>query len=186
MKLLFTARGLPIGRYVVVRERDWGPDAPAAERKRVLDEIGELGWPVFVKPARGGSSIGTSRVTRLDDLEAAIEDARRYDRKVLVEAAVDGAEVECAVLEGIDGGAPEASVPGQIVVDPHSAFYDFEAKYLGAESRMDIPPPRRRNGSASSRARRSTRSPARGWRASTFSTPRPARSSSTRSTPCRA
>src|SRR6516164_4036380 len=141
MKLLFTARGLPIGRYVVVRERDWGPDAPAAERKRVLDEIGELGWPVFVKPARGGSSIGTSRVTRLDDLEAAIEDARRYDRKVLVEAAVDGTEVECAVLEGIDGGAPEASVPGQIVVDPHSAFYDFEAKYLGAESRMDIPAP---------------------------------------------
>ena len=141
MKLLFTARGLPIGRYVVVRERDWGPDAPAAERKRVLDEIAELGWPVFVKPARGGSSIGTSRVTRLDDLEAAIEDARRYDRKVLVEAAVDGAEVECAVLEGIDGGAPEASVPGQIVVDPHSAFYDFEAKYLGAESRMDIPAP---------------------------------------------
>ena len=141
MKLLFTARGLPIGRYVVVRERDWGPDAPAAERKRVLDEIAELGWPVFVKPARGGSSIGTSRVTGLDDLEAAIEDARRYDRKVLVEAAVDGAEVECAVLEGIDGGAPEASVPGQIVVDPHSAFYDFEAKYLGAESRMDIPAP---------------------------------------------
>jgi D-alanine-D-alanine ligase len=141
MKLLFIARGLPIGRYVVVRERDWGPDAPAAERKRVLDEIGELGWPVFVKPARGGSSIGTSRVTRLDDLEAAIEDARRYDRKVLVEAAVDGAEVECAVLEGIDGGPPEASVPGQIVVDPHSAFYDFEAKYLGAESRMDIPAP---------------------------------------------
>ena len=138
MKLLFTARGLPIGRYVVVRERDWGPDAPAAERKRVLDEIAELGWPVFVKPARGGSSIGTSRVTRLDDLETAIEDARRYDRKVLVEAAIDGAEVECAVLEGIDGGAPEASVPGQIVVDPHSAFYDFEAKYLEGGS-YDLP-----------------------------------------------
>ena len=139
MKLLFAARGLPLGRYVVVRERDWGPDAPAAERKRVLDEIAELGWPVFVKPARGGSSIGTSRVTGLDDLEAAIEDARRYDRKVLVEAAVEGAEVECAVLEGIDGGPPEASVPGEIVVDPHSAFYDFDAKYLGAESKMEIP-----------------------------------------------
>jgi D-alanine-D-alanine ligase len=141
MKLLFAARGLPIGPYVVVRERDWGPDAPAAERKRVLDEIADLGWPVFVKPARGGSSIGTSRVTGPDDLEAAIEEARRYDPKVLVEAAIEGAEVECAVLEGIDGGAPEASVPGEIVVDPHSSFYDFEAKYLGAESRMEIPAP---------------------------------------------
>jgi D-alanine-D-alanine ligase len=141
MKLLFAARGLPIGPYVVVRDRDWGPAAPAAERKRVLDEIAELGWPVFVKPARGGSSIGTSRVADLADLEAAIEDARQYDRKVLVEAAVEGTEVECAVLEGVDGGPPEASVPGQIVVDPHSAFYDFQAKYLGAESRMDIPAP---------------------------------------------
>jgi len=141
MKLLFAARGLPIGPYVVVRERDWGPGAPAAERKRVLDEIADLGWPVFVKPARGGSSIGTSRVTGPDDLEAAIEEARRYDPKVLVEAAIGGTEVECAVLEGIDGGAPEASVPGKIVVDPHSAFYDFDAKYLGAESRMEIPAP---------------------------------------------
>jgi D-alanine-D-alanine ligase len=139
MKLLFAARGLPIGRYVVVRERDWGPSAAAAERKRVLDDIAELGWPVFVKPARGGSSIGTSRVTGQDDLEAAIDEARRYDRKIIVEAAIDGTEVECAVLEGLGGGAPEASVPGQIVVDPHSAFYDFDAKYLGAESRMDIP-----------------------------------------------
>ncbi len=141
MKLLFAARGLPIGRYVVVRDRDWGPSAPDAERKRVLDEIAELGWPVFVKPARGGSSIGTTRVTGMDSLEGAIEEARRYDRKVLVEAAIEGAEVECAVLEGPDGGAPEASVPGMIVVDPHSTWYDFEAKYLAAESRMEIPAP---------------------------------------------
>jgi D-alanine--D-alanine ligase len=140
MKLLFTARGLPIGPYVVVRDRDWG-SAASAERKRVLDEIGELGWPVFVKPARGGSSIGTSRAADLDELEAAIEEARRYDRKVLVETAIDGAEVECAVLEGVDGGPPEASVPGQIVVDPHSTWYDFDAKYLAAETRMEIPAP---------------------------------------------
>ncbi|MGD0703602.1 MAG: D-alanine--D-alanine ligase family protein [Trebonia sp.] len=140
MKLLFTARGLPIGRYVVVRDRDWG-SADSAERKRVLDEIGELGWPVFVKPARGGSSIGTSKAGDADELAAAIEEARRYDRKVLVEAAIEGAEVECAVLEGVDGGPPEASVPGQIVVDPHSAWYDFEAKYLAEQSRMEIPAP---------------------------------------------
>jgi D-alanine-D-alanine ligase len=141
MKLLFASRGLPIGPYVVVRDRDWGSAASAAERKRVLDEIGELGWPVFVKPARGGSSVGTSRASNLDELEVAIEEARRYDRKVLVEAAIAGVEVECAVLEGVAGGPPEASVPGQIVVDPHSTFYDFDAKYLLAESRMDIPAP---------------------------------------------
>jgi len=146
MKIIFQARGLPVGPHVVVRERDWPAEASDSasgvadhERKRVLDAITELGWPLFVKPARGGSSIGTSRVTGQDDLEAAIDEARRYDRKVIVEAAIDGTEVECAVLEGLDGGAPEASVHGQIVVDPHSAFYDFDAKYLGAESRMDIP-----------------------------------------------
>ena len=72
---------------------------------------------MFVKPARGGSSIGISRVPVLDDLEDAIEAAREHDPKVLVEAAVDGMEVECAVLEGLDGGPPEASVPGQVVVD---------------------------------------------------------------------
>src|SRR3984885_15351323 len=141
MKLLFAARGLPIGRYVVVRDREWGPSAPDAERKRVLDEIAELGWPVFVKPARGGASIGTTRVASADLLEAAIEEARRHDRKGLVEAAIDGAEVECAVLEGIDGGAPEVSVPGMLVAGPHWAWYDFEAKYLDAQSRMEIPAP---------------------------------------------
>jgi D-alanine-D-alanine ligase len=140
-KLLFAARGLPIGPYVVVRDRDWGAVPSSLERKRVLDEVAELGWPVFVKPARGGSSIGTSRVDSADGLEAAIEEARRYDTKVLVEAAIDGCEVECAVLEGVDGGPPDASVPGMIVVDPHSTWYDFEAKYLAADSRMEIPAP---------------------------------------------
>jgi D-alanine-D-alanine ligase len=137
MKLLFTARGLPVGRYVVVRDRDW--TSPA--RKRVLDEIAELGYPVFVKPARGGSSIGTSRVDRPEDLEDAIEDARKHDRKVLVEALITGAEIECAVLEGIEGGPTEASLPGQVVVDPHSTWYDFEAKYLGEATGMEIPAP---------------------------------------------
>ncbi|HTR90652.1 MAG TPA: D-alanine--D-alanine ligase family protein [Trebonia sp.] len=140
MKILFASRGLPIGRYVVMRDKDWGVSPSSPERKRVFDEVAELGWPVFVKPARGGSSIGTSRVDAADGLEAAIEEARRYDRKVLVEALVSGVEVECAVLEGVDGGPPEASVPGQIVVDPHSTWYDFEAKYL-EDSRMEIPAP---------------------------------------------
>jgi D-alanine-D-alanine ligase len=155
MKLILAARGLPIGRYVVVRDRDWrsvtglgagsGAGSVASvgsgERKRVLDEIAELGWPVFVKPARGGSSIGITRVTEPADLEDAIEAARAHDPKVLVEAAVDGMEVECAVLEGIDGGPPEASVPGQVLVDQHSAFYDFEAKYLASATTMRVPAP---------------------------------------------
>ncbi len=142
MKLLMFARGLPVGRYVVVRDRDWRLGSGSlGERKRVLDEIAELGWPVFVKPARGGSSIGISCVTGLDDLESAIEAARAHDPKVLVEAAVEGIEVECAVLEGLDGGPPEASVPGQVVVDPASAFYDFEAKYLASATTMRIPAP---------------------------------------------
>src|SRR5690348_16224252 len=138
MKLLMSARGLPAGRHVVVRDRDW---RAAAERKRILDEIAELGWPVFVKPARGGSSIGITRVSVLDAVEPAIEAARVHDPKVLVEAAVDGIEVECAVLEGLDGGPPEASVPGQVVVDPASDFYDFEAKYLASATTMRIPAP---------------------------------------------
>jgi D-alanine-D-alanine ligase len=138
MKLLMSARGLPVGRYVVVRDREW---RAVAERKRILDEIAELGWPVFVKPARGGSSIGITRVSVLDDVEPAIEAARAHDPKVLVEAAVDGIEVECAVLEGLDGGPPEASVPGQVIVDPGSEFYDFEAKYLASATTMRIPAP---------------------------------------------
>jgi D-alanine-D-alanine ligase len=149
MKLIFTARGLPVGRYVVVRDRDWRAPAAAGgaasqERKRVLDEIAELGWPVFVKPARGGSSIGTTRVTSQDGLaglEEAIETAREHDPKVLVEAAVPGIEVECAVLEGIDGGPPEASVPAQVVVGGGAEFYDFQAKYLEADTSMAIPAP---------------------------------------------
>jgi D-alanine-D-alanine ligase len=139
MKLIMSARGLPVARYVVVRDRDWssGP----GERKRVLDEIAELGWPVFVKPARGGSSIGITRVTGPADLEGAIEAARAHDPKVLAEAAVDGMEIECAVLEGLDGGPPEASVPGQVVIDERSPFYDFAAKYLDSATTMTIPAP---------------------------------------------
>jgi D-alanine-D-alanine ligase len=149
MKLIFAARGLPVERYVVVRDRDWHgrePESTAAapvtpERKRVLDEIAELGWPVFVKPARGGSSIGTSRVTCQADLEDAIEAARQHDPKVLVEAAVPGLEIECAVLEGVDGGPPDASIPAQVLVGGGADFYDFQAKYLEADTAMAIPPP---------------------------------------------
>ncbi len=152
MKLIFTAHGLPIGPYVVVRDRDWAAapaeahGAPGAvtagpERKRVLDDISELGWPVFVKPARGGSSVGTSKARGAAELEHAIEAAREHDPKVLVEAAIDGIEIECAVLEGTGGGPAEASVPGQVIVGGGADFYDFEAKYLADETSMVIPAP---------------------------------------------
>jgi D-alanine-D-alanine ligase len=143
MKLVFAAYGLPMGPYVVVRDRDWAGTAgvPGQERKRVLDEIAELGWPVFVKPARGGSSVGTSKANDLAELVRAIELAREHDPKVLVEAAIDGPEIECAVLEGVDGRPPEASLPGQVMVGGGADFYDFQAKYLADGTHMVIPAP---------------------------------------------
>jgi D-alanine-D-alanine ligase len=148
MKLIFAARSLPICPYVVVRDRDWQPGtaaaaaAPAsAERKRVLDAIAELGFPVFVKPARGGSSIGTSRAGDRAALAGSIEAARQYDPKVIVEKAIEGAEIECSVLEGLDGAPPDVSMPGQLIIHGSEGFYDFETKYLDPAGSMAIPPP---------------------------------------------
>jgi D-alanine-D-alanine ligase len=149
MKIIFQAKGLPVGAHVVVRERDWSPEeaegtswSPAdAEHKRVLDAIAELGWPLFVKPARGGSSIGTSKASDLAQLHAAIAVARSYDPKVIIEAAIEGREIECSVLEGRDGGPPDTSLPGQLLIEGGEEFWDFEAKYLDAASGMAIPAP---------------------------------------------
>jgi D-alanine-D-alanine ligase len=140
MKIIFQARGLPVGPYVVVRGPDWEPD-PSPERKRVLDEIAELGWPLFVKPARGGSSIGTSKARDMAQLVEAIQLARQYDPKVIVEAAVPGREIEVSVLEGLRGGPPDTSLPGQLLIDGGEEFWDFEAKYLDQASGMAIPAP---------------------------------------------
>ena len=151
MNIIFAAKKLPVGPYVVVKERDWpaaGADPVLAttgqatpEHKRVLDEIAELGWPLFVKPARGGSSIGTSKASDIGELYDAVAVARQYDSKVLVEAAIDGVEIEVSVLEGADGGPPETSLPGQLLVDGGEEFWDFEAKYLDSASGMAIPAP---------------------------------------------
>ena len=146
MKIIFQARGLAVGPHVVVRERDWPPEEADGgvldpERKRVFDAIAELGWPLFVKPARGGSSIGTSKAGDMTQLHEAIAAARAYDPKVIVEAAIEGREIECSVLEGLDGAPPDTSLPGQLLIDGGEEFWDFEAKYLDAASGMAIPAP---------------------------------------------
>jgi D-alanine-D-alanine ligase len=99
-----------------------------------------LGLPAFVKPARGGSSIGITRITDWADLDEAVSTARSYDPKVIVEGAIVGREVECGVLEGVDGGEPEASLPAEIriVAEGHD-WYDFEAKYLDDACEFDLP-----------------------------------------------
>jgi D-alanine-D-alanine ligase len=135
MKVVWQGAGLPVGPHVVVSDRRW-----RRERKRVVDEIKELGWPVFVKPARAGSSMGISRVDAEADLEQAVEAAREHDPKVIVEAAIEGREIECGVLEGLDDDPPEASLPAEVRVGTGHDYYDFEAKYLDETLRLDIPP----------------------------------------------
>jgi D-alanine-D-alanine ligase len=127
MKRVFTSFGLPVGPYTVIRPRAWETD-PAAARRTIMEFAGDHGWPVFVKPARAGSSIGISRVTGPDELDEAVAAARHHDPKIIVEAAVRGREIECGVLEFPDG--PRASVPAEILASPSHDFYDFEAKYI--------------------------------------------------------
>lgn len=126
---LLRAEGLPVTDAVVLRPGN--PGLTTAQQER-------LGWPVFVKPARAGSSVGITRVDDPADLEAAIEFARATDPKVLVEAAVVGREVECGVLEFPDGRL-EASLPAEIRVTAESGWYDFDTKYLDDACEFDIP-----------------------------------------------
>jgi D-alanine-D-alanine ligase len=131
MKLVFAAKGLPVCDYEVVLKRDWQRD----ERAAVNAIVGRLGFPVFVKPANLGSSVGISKAKHASELRDAIALAAEFDRKIVVEAAVPQArEIECAVL-GND--APEASLPGEVV--PSREFYDYEAKYLDDTSKTIVP-----------------------------------------------
>ena len=133
MKLVFTARGLPICDYEVVLKPDWLRNARAI----MQTVISRLGFPVFVKPANLGSSVGISKAKHAAELRTAINLAAEFDRKIVVEAAVPQArEIECAVLGNDE---PEASVPGEIV--PSREFYDYEAKYLNDASKLIIPAP---------------------------------------------
>ncbi|MBW8752295.1 MAG: D-alanine--D-alanine ligase, partial [Propionibacteriales bacterium] len=136
MKLLFAAQALPVLPWVPVRPGEWKRD-PAA----VTESVSALHYPVFVKPARAGSSLGISRVDSADELGAAIEAAEQFDPKVLVEAAaVEAREVEIGVLQGLDGASPETSEIAEIRVDPAHQFYDFDAKYLPDENTaLEVP-----------------------------------------------
>lgn len=127
MKRILTSVGLKVGPYLVIRPREWARDVSAA-RKRIVDFAGEHGWPLFVKPARAGSSIGITKVDDLSGLDEAIAEAQAHDPKILVEAALRGREIECGVLEFEDG--PRASVPAEIPPPEAHAYYDFEAKYI--------------------------------------------------------
>ena len=135
MKVVLAAAGLPLLPSVTVTAGEWERDQVACRER-----ADRLGYPQFVKPARGGSSFGISKVHDATELDAAIAEAVRYDPKVLVEtAAVDAREIECGVLQALDG-TPETSLPAELRVGGDHEFYDFEAKYLpGQHTEIDIP-----------------------------------------------
>jgi D-alanine-D-alanine ligase len=130
MKRLFRDAGLPVVPWELVLRCDWESN-PAGVRRRIERR---LPYPIFVKPANLGSSVGITKVHEPAELQAGMDLAAQYDRKILVEKAVDAREIECAVL-GND--TPEASVPGEII--PVNEFYDYEAKYIKEGSKLLIP-----------------------------------------------
>ncbi|MFF4404584.1 D-alanine--D-alanine ligase family protein [Streptomyces sp. NPDC001262] len=142
MKRVFTSFGLPVGPYTVIRPREWqtGPEGEkgAAARKKIVDFAGEHGWPLFVKPARAGSSMGITKVDDLAGLDEAIAEAQRHDPKIIVESLLRGREIECGVLEFEDG--PRASLPAEIPPVTAHDFYDFEAKYIDSAAGI-VPAP---------------------------------------------
>ena len=136
MKVVLQAHGLPVLPYTVITPNGWQTDRAAC-----VEAVTSLGYPVFVKPARGGSSIGISKVHGVEGLEQAVEEARRHDPKVIVEVSAEGGrEVECGVLQGFGTNPADTSVVAEIAVDPAHEFYDFAAKYLPEEqTRLDVP-----------------------------------------------
>ncbi len=130
MKTLFQQHGLQVGPYLCFTRWDWSGD-PQFWRKQVKER---LGYPCFVKPANLGSSVGISRVGDAVSLDMAVEEALLYDDKIVVEATINGREIECSVLGDLE---PEASRPGEII--PCNDFYDYRAKYIDDRSELVIP-----------------------------------------------
>ncbi len=131
-KIMFESVGIPTGKYRHFRQRDWH-----VKKDQKLREIEEhLGYPVFVKPANLGSSVGINKAYDRQELIAAIDQALTYDHKVILEAFIKGREIECAVLE--DGQKIRASIAGEII--PSKEFYDYEAKYsANQDSKIVVP-----------------------------------------------
>lgn len=128
-KALFLQAGVPATPHVVIRESQW-----LADPETVLEAVRSLGGtPLFVKPARAGSSVGVSKVNNMSEFAAAVALGLQHDTKVVVEHGLVGREVECAVLSSIDGGPARVSVAGEIIVKGRE-FYDFEAKYRDEDS----------------------------------------------------
>lgn len=125
MKVVLESAGISVAPWVTVRRQQWERDATA-----LRSAIEELGLPLFVKPARAGSSVGVSKVSDLSELDDALGIAFAEDDKVLVETAITGREIEVAILE--TGEGVRASLPGEIVLTSRG-FYDFEGKYLGGD-----------------------------------------------------
>ena len=129
-KNLLSQLGLPVTPYLVVYENEY-----KKEGSKLIKKINSsFDYPLFVKPANMGSSVGISKVKKRANLTAALELAFRYDRKILVEKAITGREIECSVL-GND--SPEASLPGEVI--PYREFYDYADKYLEGKTRFKIP-----------------------------------------------
>ncbi len=130
-KVHFSACGLPLVRHLVVASKDWEQN-----QKKVITSVKqELGYPVFVKPANQGSSVGVSKAIDTDTLRSAFATAWNFDEKLLVEAAVENTrEIECSVLGNEN---PKVSIPGEVI--PAGEFYDYESKYLNDCSELIIP-----------------------------------------------
>jgi D-alanine-D-alanine ligase len=131
-KPIYADFGLKVADGITIHTRDWQQN-----KDLELAKITALGLPIFVKPARSGSSRGTSKVNKTNGIEQAIDFAFQFDPRALIETAVVGREIECAVLE-IDG-KPVPSILGEIKVKPPHEFYDFEAKYLDGSTSFDLP-----------------------------------------------
>jgi D-alanine-D-alanine ligase len=134
-KALFKAAGIPSPDYAVVTKSDM-LNNPESALERIKD-LGKL--PLFVKPARSGSSVGISKVDSLEEIPAALEEAFQHDDKLVIEVGVVGREIECGVLDALDGGALRVSVAGEITVRGRD-FYDFEAKYVDSDAATLICP----------------------------------------------
>ncbi len=134
-KNIINKYNLPQTKYIIITENEWvnSADNQILNIKRKISD--KISYPLFVKPANLGSSIGISRVTKKEEIELAIDFAFKYDKRILIEAEVSGREIECSILETVDGCI--SSKPGEVI--PANEFYDYEAKYYSDDTILKTP-----------------------------------------------